>query len=102
MGSNAEELEIDTAEENPFAPSDAPPVDFDDYSCVVERLKGLVAGFDSSDSSKLAKENVEEIRQLLALRLPASACGENDVISPIRASLWSIMLLGLRPEDLNR
>lgn len=102
MGSKAEELAVDIATEQPCAPSDDPPVDCEDYSRVVERLEALVAGFGTFASSRMADENAVEISQLLALRLPPSACGEKDNVAPIRASLWSIMLLGLRPEDLNR
>ncbi|CAM9835806.1 unnamed protein product, partial [Scytosiphon promiscuus] len=35
------------------------------------------------------------------MRLPDSACGKADAVAPMRANLWSVMLLGLRPEDLS-
>lgn len=66
----------------------------EEYSSgVVERLRSLVYGESS---------NINEIRKLIVKKLPASACGVDDAIAPIRANLWSAMLLGLRPEDLNR
>lgn len=67
----------------------------EEYSGVVERLRSLVFGEDQSI-------NIEEIRSLIIKKLPAGACGVEDAIAPIRANLWSAMLLGLRPEDLNR
>lgn len=72
----------------------------ENYSSVVERLKALVS--DESALRALTDETTQEIRRLLMIRLPESACGQEDVIEPIRANLWSVMLLGLRPEDLNR
>lgn len=67
---------------------------------VVEQLKILVSrsGVEMNDVC------IGEIRELLARRLPDSACAEGaeDLIAPLRAKLWSVMLLGLRPEDLNR
>lgn len=67
----------------------------EEYRGVVERLRSLVFGEDQSI-------NIDEIRRLIITKLPASACGADDAIAPIRANLWSAMLLGLRPEDLNR
>lgn len=67
----------------------------EEYGGVVERLRSLVSCEDQSI-------NINEIRSLIVKKLPASACGIEDVIAPIRANLWSAMLLGLRPEDLNR
>ncbi|CAM9195457.1 unnamed protein product [Pylaiella littoralis] len=66
--------------------------DEDEYSQLVERLRSLVFSQD---------QDIDEIRRLIITRLPESACGEEDSIAPIRANLWSAMLLGLRPEDLN-
>ena len=60
-----------------------------------ERLKSLVSG-------ELSQDVVHEIRHLLAERLPEISCRGRDEITAIRANLWSAMLLGLRPEDLNR
>lgn len=65
----------------------------DGYSARVERLRSLVFSQD---------QDTDEIRRLIVTRLPQSACGEEDVIAPLRANLWSAMLLGLRPEDLNK
>lgn len=62
---------------------------------VSERLKSLASG-------ELSDDVVQEIRLLLAERLSEGACHGQDEIAPIRANLWSAMLLGLRPEDLNR
>ncbi|CAM9422410.1 unnamed protein product [Ascophyllum nodosum] len=59
-----------------------------------ERLKSLVSG-------ELSQDVVHEIRHLLAERLPEISCRGRDEITAIRANLWSAMLLGLRPEDLN-
>lgn len=73
----------------------------DDYhSTIVEPLKALVS--DEVPSQEVTEETTKEICRLLIKRLPESACGEEDAIAPIRANLWSAMLLGLRPEDLNR
>lgn len=77
----------------------------EDYNhSVVERLKLLLCSSDESASAAaaLTDEATSEIRRLLVRRLPESACGEEDRIAPIRANLWSVLLLGLRPEDLNR
>lgn len=65
------------------------------YKSTVERLRSLVFCTDQN-------ANMDEIRRLVCLPLPASSCGVDDAISPIRANLWSAMLLGLRPEDLIR
>lgn len=65
------------------------------YSRTVERLRSLVFCTDQN-------ANMDEIRRLICTPLPASSCGVDDAISPIRANLWSAMLLGLRPEDLIR
>lgn len=62
----------------------------------VERLKSLAA------MPELTEEHTNEIRELLRARLPDSVCDDEDLIAPVRAKLWSIMLLGLRPEDLHR
>lgn len=67
----------------------------EEYSGIVEGLRSLVFGETQSI-------NIDEIRELIVKKLPASACGAEDAIAPIRANLWSAMLLGLRPEDLNR
>lgn len=67
----------------------------EEYTFIVERLRSLVFGEHQSI-------NIDEIRRLIVKKLPASACGVEDAIAPIRANLWSAMLLGLRPEDLNR
>lgn len=65
----------------------------EEYAKTVERLRSLV--FSES-------HNIDEVRRLIVVRLPDSACETEDAISPIRANLWSVMLLGLRPEDLSR
>lgn len=62
---------------------------------VSERLKSLASG-------ELSEDVIQEIRVLLAERLPEEACQGQDEIAQIRANLWSAMLLGLRPEDINR
>lgn len=67
----------------------------EEYGGLVERLRSLLSGEDQSI-------NIDEIRRLIIKKLPPAACGIEDVIAPIRANLWSAMLLGLRPEDLNR
>lgn len=67
--------------------------EMEEYAKTVERLRSLV--FSES-------QNIDEIRRLVVARLPDSACGTEDAISSIRANLWSVMLLGLRPEDLSR
>lgn len=73
----------------------------DDYhSTIVEPLRALVS--DEVPSKEVTEETTKEICRLLIKRLPESACGDEDAIAPIRANLWSAMLLGLRPEDLNR
>lgn len=70
------------------------------HSSIVEPLKVLVS--DELPRQELTEETTQEICRLLIKRLPESACGQEDAIAPIRANLWSAMLLGLRPEDLNR
>lgn len=73
----------------------------DDYhSTIVEPLKALVS--DKLPRQEVTEETTQEICRLLIKRLPKSACGQEDSIAPVRANLWSAMLLGLRPEDLNR
>lgn len=67
----------------------------EEYSGIVERLRSLVVSEDQAI-------DIGEIRRLIIKKLPPSACGAEDAIAPIRANLWSAMLLGLRPEDLNR
>lgn len=64
---------------------------------VVEPLRTLVS---RPHGEELSEDSIGEIRELLARRLPA--CVQDDCIGPLRAKLWSIMLLGLRPQDLNR
>ena len=70
------------------------------HSTIVESLKALVS--DEPPRQEVTEETTQEICRLLIKRLPESACGQEDAIAPIRANLWSAMLLGLRPEDLNR
>ena len=70
------------------------------HSTIVEPLKALVS--NELPSQEVTEEATQEICRLLIKRLPESACGQEDAIAPIRANLWSAMLLGLRPEDLNR
>lgn len=62
---------------------------------VSECLKSLASG-------ELSEDVLHEIRLLLAERLSEEACQGQDEIAQVRANLWSAMLLGLRPEDLNR
>lgn len=78
------------------------PADSDDrrekqegYGSIVERLRSLV--FCQEQNA-----NTDEIRRLICTQLPDSACGVEDAIAPIRANLWSALLLGMRPEDLIR
>lgn len=66
------------------------------YADSLDRLKLLSA------LPELTEEQTSEIRALLAAKLPDTMFDEEDLISPLRAKLWSVMLLGLRPEDLNR
>lgn len=97
---STQEIAVDVDEEQqPYVDDDLPPSPLPrpSYSSVVvERLKTLVVLED------LREENISEIRELLKVRLPESACGDEDLIAPLRGKLWSVMLLGLRPEDLNR
>lgn len=67
---------------------------------VVRPLRELV----SRPREEINEECIDDIRGLLARRLPDGVCeeGQEDHITPLRAKLWSIMLLGLRPEDLDR
>lgn len=97
----AEEL-LDIGKAGSLAPdigSDLPGEDAY-HSTVVGPLTALVS--DELPSQELTEETTQEICRLLIKRLPESACGQEDAIAPIRANLWSVMLLGLRPDDLNR
>lgn len=96
--SSAEELAVGTDVEQHVASDDGATASTDYCNVVVERLKSLV----SEKSAVVTDDITKEIQELLITRLPESACGEEDVIAPIRANLWSAMLLGLRPEDLDR
>lgn len=96
-----DELRVDVRIEPPSSAGDTDTGSSDEqqeeeqdaeYLELVERLRSLVFSQD---------QDIDEIRRLIITRLPESACGEEDVIAPIRANLWSAMLLGLRPEDLN-
>lgn len=63
---------------------------------IVERLKCLV-------SSEPTEAVMQEIRSLLSARIEdIGGDTEDDPIAPLRANLWSVLLLGLRSEDLNR
>lgn len=73
-------------------------VAFTEYSTAVAgRLKSLVAA-----PGDLGEDTIQEIRRLLTARRPESVCELEDEIAPIRANLWSVLLLGLRTEDVNR
>lgn len=86
---------ITDAEEGQVGGDESPP-DSCSHADSIDRLKLLSA------LPELTEEQTSEIRALLAARLPDTICNEEDLISPLRAKLWSVMLLGLRPEDLNR
>lgn len=82
-----EEQHCNVGDDSPTSPS---------YIDTLERLKSLAA------MPELTEEHTNEIRELLSRRVPDSACSDEDPVTPLRARLWSVMLLGLRPEDLNR
>lgn len=90
-----EELEVDVGKGplDSAGDGDGEKYEQEEYAKVVERLRTLVA---------CEEQDMDEIRRLIIARPPKSACGEHDAIDPIRADLWSAMLLGLRTEDLNR
>lgn len=67
---------------------------------VIAPLRALV----SRPREEINDKCIDDIRALLTPRLPDEVCeeGQEDLIAPLRAKLWSVLLLGLRPEDLNR
>ncbi|CAM9295298.1 unnamed protein product, partial [Ectocarpus sp. 13 AM-2016] len=89
-----EQLEVDVGKGplDSAGDGDGEKLEEEEYARVVERLRMLVGCED---------QDLDEIRRLVVTRPPKSACGEHDAVEPIRADLWSAMLLGLRTEDLN-